>query len=120
MTLPWGCGDADDTSLPDHIRGVLSSLQKKVIRLYTQIYQYQIGVVRQYSRHVVIRRLRDVGAIDGWQSMLADMTGLNALIEGDIQALMNHATLNTDANMFKVLASVSNMDGKLDSLLRRG
>ena len=49
--------------------------------------------------------------------MLADMTGLNALIEGDIQALMNHATLNTDANMFKVLASVSNMDGKLDSLL---
>ena len=93
------------------------SLQKKVIRIYTQVYQYQIGLVRQYSRHLVVRRLRDIGAIDGWQNKLADITELNTLIEGDIQVLMNHRILTKDQNVLTVLESVSNIDGRLNRLL---
>ncbi|KAH8807393.1 hypothetical protein F5884DRAFT_341401 [Xylogone sp. PMI_703] len=90
------CPPEKESDLPVALQNLKQSFTTQLVKLYTQILQYQIRLARQYSRLGVFKYLRDVMIIDNWKTMLANVKSTEEVIRHDIGTVDSHTLSRMD------------------------
>ncbi|GAT30948.1 WD domain-containing protein [Aspergillus luchuensis] len=90
-------------------QGLLSRVKDKMIDLYSQILNYQVSLVAQYSRPSIKRLLRDAVLKDNWTAMLTSMKNTEDSITLDLERLNQKIITSIDGQMSSLRQTVKSI-----------
>lgn len=80
---------------------LVTSVRKSTVKLYVNIYKYQISIIRHYGHGAVTRFFKDVAGITNWEELRQEMETIDKGIATKQEALCNYIVLEIEQELAK-------------------
>lgn len=88
---------------------MFSEIRTKLVRVYAQIYVYEIRFVLQYARGRAHRASRNAVAADDWKSIWADIESTSQMIDQGVREHVGARTLEAVKDIIARAEKIENL-----------